>query len=358
MVMHKLAASAGAAIYKRAVEDKPDDELPTKLYLVLLINLIVFLPVFVYVSYTLGNLFPVLAIVENIDPPAYEPVSLNEDSASHVDDGPADRASTVKRDGAPKPISSSLRSLNRLLFSVAGWRANFRGIWASIAFGFVLSIFTGIFSSIPFVPGFVGIILANLALVQLSAAWVHIVISPPNPAPFWRRLPPFKRTFEATALPVVIYGVAYALSVVVPELVGDALGFNTWRPTNPGTIPDPGQYDRHSSWKGLILLLVTFAVWAIAFVPATVLLVRVQASLLPPDEDTIIPFDRSYDGTIEPAIVGGKGYVTMKDAIRTFPRSSWIRIYVLQAKIFGLVLASVVLFAAVVAPQVWLIAGR
>jgi hypothetical protein len=248
--------------------------------------------------------------------------------------------------------------LHRLLLSVAGWRANFRGIWASVAYGFAISLATGIFTAIPFVPGFVGVIIANLVLVQLSTAWVHIVISPPNPAPFWRRLPPFNKTFHATALPVTIYAVAYILSLEVPELIASLLGFANFHPTNPIAFPDPNQYDRHSVWKGLIVVLVSFAVWALVYMPALVILVRVQASLLPPDEDTIIPFDRTYDGTIEPAVVSGKGYVTTKDAIRTFPRSSWIRIYLLQAKIFGVVVATSLAFFAVVAPQMWLVAGR
>jgi hypothetical protein len=349
MVMHRVASLAGK-LSKRAMDEPVGgDETRQKLYLVLLLNLIVFLPVFIYVNYTIGNLFPTLAIVEDTNPPAYEPLSVHEEA-------PADPTSV--KDGSSQPVSSSLRSLHRTLLSVAGWRANFRGIWANIAYGFAISLATGFFTAIPFVPGFVGVIIANLVLVQLSAAWVHIVISPPNPAPFWRRLPPFKKTFQATALPVTIYAVAYILSLEVPELVAGLLGFQSFHPTNPGAIPNPGQYDRHSAWKGLIVLLVSFAVWALVYMPALVILVRVQASLLPPDEDTIIPFDRTYDGTIEPAVVSGKGYVTTRDAIRTFPRASWIRIYILQAKIFGVVVATLLVFFAVVAPQMWLIAGR
>lgn len=348
MVMHKVASLAGM-LSKRAVEaDDGDKNLP-KLYLVLLLNLVVFLPVFIYVNYTVGNIFPTLAIVEDTNPPAYEPLSVNEETSADP---------SAVQDGSSKPISSSLRSLNRLLLSVAGWRACFRGIWINIVYGFAISLATGFFTAIPFVPGFVGVIVANLVLVQLSTAWVHIVISPPNPAPFWRRLPPFNKTFRATALPVTIYAIAYIVSLEVPEVIAGALDFASFHRPYSGGIPDPTRYDRHSIWKGLIVLLVSFALWALVYMPALVILVRVQASLLPPDEDTIIPFDRTYDGTIEPAVVSGKGYVTTKDAIRTFPRSSWIRIYILQAKIFGIVVATLLAFLLVVAPQMWLISGR
>ena len=75
-----------------------------------------------------------------------------------------------------------------------------------------------------------------------------------------------------------------------------------------------------------------------------------QASLLPPDEDTIIPFDRTYGGTLEPAVVG-RGYVSVGDALRTFPRASWVRVYVLHAKIFAAVLLAYAVMLAVFMPQ-------
>jgi hypothetical protein len=348
MVMHKVASLAGV-LSKRAVEGEDGDKNMATFYLILFSNCIVFLPIFIYVNYTIGQIFPTLAIVEDTNPPAYEPLSVNEES-------PADP--TTVQDGSSKPISSSLRRLNRLLLSVGGWRSNFRGIWANIAYGFAISLATELFTAIPFVPSFVGVIVANLVLVQLSTAWVHIVISPPNPAPFWRRLPPFNKTFRATALPVTIYAAADIVSDEAPEMLARLLNLPGFRPTYPGTISDPGRYARYSIWKALIVLLVSFACLALVYLPAFVNLVRVQASLLPPDEDTILPFDRTYDGTIEPAVVSGKGYVTTKDAIRTFPRASWIRIYILQAKIFGIVLVTLLAFFAIVSAQMWLIAGR
>jgi hypothetical protein len=352
-MLHKIATTAGAALYKRASPGEPTDD-PRQVsgwaLLVLLLNLIVFIPVFVYMIYTLGQLFPVLAIIENTDPPAYEPVSLNEDS--HTDT--SDPNAAPKNDNAAragKPISSSLRSLDRLLRSVGGWRANFRGLVPCLAYIFAVSVVGAVFESLPLVPSFVGTLLASLALVQLSAAWVHIAVSPPNASPFWRRLPPFRKTFEATWIPTVVAWLAATVYVYIPTLMAWVLNLPLYDPSTPGEVP---VYDRHAVWKVLVLMLVSLAAWAILIVPSEVLQVRVQASLLPPDEDAIIPFDRTYSGTLEPAIVG-KGYVSARDAIMTFPRASWIRIYILHAKIFGVVFGMYLLMLAVMIPQVVLL---
>ncbi|OIW28441.1 hypothetical protein CONLIGDRAFT_644630 [Coniochaeta ligniaria NRRL 30616] len=345
-MMRSIASTAGAALYKRALDggDSPDDPKPVSgwVILVFLANFLVFLPVVIYLSYTLGQLFPALAIIENTDPPAYEPLALSDDAA----DG-----NTPSSTDAGKPISSSLRALNHLLYSVGGWRSSLRGLGAFLALSFAITFVAGIFAAVPFVPSFVGTLLASLALVQLSAAWVHIAISPPNPAYFWRRLPPFRKTLEATWLPTVASWAAVTVAGYLPTLTAWLVDLPLYDPSKPNDLPE---YNRHASWKALLVLLVTLSAWALFIVPAEVLLIRVQASLLPPDEDTIVPFDRTYDGTLEPAVVG-KGYVSARDALRTFPRASWVRIYVLHAKIFGAVLVAYGVMMAVVIPQILLL---
>ncbi|KAB5535198.1 ubiquitin carrier protein [Coniochaeta sp. 2T2.1] len=339
-MFQSLTGKATTALLRRAVEDNPDEpkQLPGWALLVLLANFVVFLPFVIYLSYTLGQLFPVLAIVENTNPPAYEPVALNEE---------ADNPDGTPRNDAGKPISSSLRSLNRLLYSVGGWRSSFRGLGAYVAYTFAVSIVAGIFTAIPFVPAFVGTLLASLALVQLAAAWVHIAISPPNAARFWKRLPPFRKAFEATWIPTVASWAAGTAVGYLPVLTALIVKLPLPDREHPNEVPE---YDRHAFWKVLIILLVTLVAWALVIVPTEVLLIRVQASLLPPDEDSIIPFDRTYDGTLEPAVVG-KGYVSWRDALNTFPRASWVRIYILHAKIFAAVLVAYGVMMAVFVPQ-------
>ncbi len=58
---------------------------------------------------------------------------------------------------------------------------------------------------------------------------------------------------------------------------------------------------------------------------------------------------------MEPAIVGGKGYVTWRNALKTFPRSSWVRLYVLYLKAFLVTWGVYFLWAVVVIPEMMLL---
>lgn len=187
-------------------------------------------------------------------------------------------------------------------------------------------------------------LLASLSLVQFSAAWVHIVITPQSPLHFWRRLPPFKKTFDATWRAVVMYWAAGEFTRFMPVLVAKLMGLDF------NTVNIQGA----SIGQGVVVFLLAIFLSIFVLIPAHVVLVRVQASLLPEDQETIIPFDRSFEGKVEPAVVGGTGYVSMKDAWATFSRSAWRRLVKLYVKIYLVSMALVVLTIAVVAPQVFL----
>lgn len=287
-----------------------------------------------------------LSMVESPNPPAYDRVPLNADAA---DD--AEAAPTSGEGDAPKPISASLRALNRLVYSVGGWRGSFRGFWCFVAYSVAMNAVAGFASVFPFVPTAVGTLLASLALVQLSATWAHVILTPSSPLRFFRRLPPLKKTFEATCFPTLLVWASMTVMTEVPRGVAYLIHLPIWDMTDP-VMPE---YHWSDSWKGFIIGLVTLVIYVIAVVPATTVLIRVQASLLQPDEDTIVSVDRSFDGTVEPAVVGGKGFVTMKNAFKTVSRESWIRIFVLQAKVFAVGMLVDIVMLAVIIPQVILV---
>lgn len=303
--------------------------------------------------------YPIFAIVEDENPPAYDPVNLNEDEAADVPGvGLVPPKPTA---GRPTTVTSSLRSINRLLTSNGGWRANFRGFFCMLAQALATAILFGSFSAfLPNVLASLATLLAALSLVQLSTAWVHIIVTPRSPLPFWSRLPPFKRTFDATARPVAAYWLASQVATWVPIAVGWALGldlpnFRFGAPTTtvPGTEPRPSD-----AWKSIVITLISLAFHILVVIPAEVVLVRVQASLLPEDADTIIPFDRSFEGKVEPRVVGGKGYATMTQAWATYSRAAWKRLVILYAKIIAVSAAVFLLMAAVVVPEVILMLSK
>ncbi|KAH9891414.1 putative ubiquitin conjugating enzyme [Xylariomycetidae sp. FL2044] len=337
------------AVYKRGEASMDRYEMPGWAWGIFVLDFIVFLPLVAMVGYSFQHLFPTLAIVEDPSPPAYEPVSLNDDSQSLAEDGApvADESATSQA----RLITSSLRGTVRALLSISGWTSLFRGIGCHIA----MSIATGIVYSIMvsvWIPALIAAPLAAIAMCQLYTAWTHIVISSPNPKRFWSRLPPFRKAFQATALPAAIYYLASELASFIPKLMASVMRMNVWDRSQPNSIP---QTDANDAWKAVIVLLLALVLHIFLVIPAQVIMTRVQASLLPEEDDTIVPFDRSFQGKVEPAIVGGKGFVTIKDAWNTFSRASWIRLVKLYVKIFFCGIGVSLLWVAVVVPEIFFI---
>lgn len=104
-----------------------------------------------------------------------------------------------------------------------------------------------------------------------------------------------------------------------------------------------------------VMILALFLQIAVQ-IPAYVVLIRVQASLLPADADTIVPFDRSFNGRIEPVVVGGRGYATVRDAWASFSKSAWRRIVMLEVKVIAITIASFFGLMVIVIPQIILLA--
>ncbi|RYP03384.1 hypothetical protein DL765_010519 [Monosporascus sp. GIB2] len=338
------------AVYRRGEASMDGYQLPGWGWGLLLLDIIVFLPAILVVSYTLQNIYPVLAMIEDPSPPAYEPVTLNGDTQSFADDT-SPVADEAARGSETRAITASLRATHRTLYGISGWVSYFRGFACHIAMSvgtmFIFSIMVGMS-----VPSLIAAPVSAIAFVQFYTAWVHIVISAPSPKPFWQRLVPFKKAFQATALPMVVYFFAIGISSFVPTLIGRALGLPQWNPSQPGDVP---QGDANDLWKALIVLIVSMVLKVFLVIPVHVVLTRVQASLLPEEDETIVPFDRSFQGTVEPAIVGGKGFVSPMDAWKTFSRASWVRLVKLYVKVFLVGLALSVAWMVVVVPELLVI---
>lgn len=303
-------------------------------------------------SYTLSCVYPALAIVENENPPAYEPVALDEDAPGH-----ANAAAVASADG--KPITSSLRATDRLMGSTGGFFARFRGLFVLWVTSFFNEILIGIFSGVlgrAFTP--LATLLAALTTVQFSTAWLHIVISHPKNVSNWKRLPLFKRAFDATWKPTVIFWVCYEISRWVPELLSVILDYQGPTLVDDGDKMPYWQTRPGDVWKSIVVLVVTVLINLAIIIPAKIVLVRIQASLLPEDDDPIVPFDRSFQGQVDPAVVDGKGYATLAVAWSSVTPSSWRRIIILQVKIFVTIIGALSLMLLTLIPQMWFIMER
>lgn len=360
MFSPKTITDIAAPLLKRHLDDVGEGpqvpQLPSWIWGVLFVDFLIFLPIAIFIAYTVGNIYPILAIVEDENaPPAYQPLSLDDpapDANADVEERSAGESGT-DRNGFP--VTSSLRRTHALLKSTGGWRASFRGFGCFIVYAVLSSIITqffgGIFSN---TLQALGALIASVALVQINTAWVHIILTPATSRAWWKRLPPFGNTFRAVALPTVISILATLVGLYIPILISIAAGIpfplSPHNPSSPSDSPSDGK----TAVFSLLLLLLGLVLAFFLSLPAVIVLVRIQASLLPPDEDTIIPFDRSFGGRIEPAVVGGRPFASIRDAWATLSRSDIKRIATLFVKIFFVNIGFWVVVAAFVVPQLFL----
>ncbi|GAB1319080.1 Ubiquitin carrier protein [Madurella fahalii] len=337
--------TVGGALVKRLADgggSTPDWRIPTVAWYFAIGDVLLFLPVLLIIGYTFNQIYPVLAAVE--DPlPAYEAVPMNDDDTRKDDNAPVITA----QEG--KPITSSVRATNRLLRSLGGWASNFRGFGYMLLVGFLTLTTVAIFTFIPFLPLRGAHLFALIALAPVSTTWTHVVITPPSSKSFFSRIPSARKTYIATALPIFALWSAAHLAVILPALLGRLIGFSA---LEPGYDSQPSGSDLG---KALCVGGVSLALQALLVIPAFTALTRVQASLLPADEDTIVPFDRSFGGRVEPEVVSGKGFASISAALRTVSCASWMRIYLQRVKLFGVAMGAYMVIVAVVVAQMLMI---
>ena len=303
------------------------------------------------IRYTFGQLIATLAIIESPEA-SFEPLPTidpdSDEAAPEVDGEPVDSEPVA---GRPTAITSSFRRSLELLKSKGGPPARFRGFnifVARIILSLMLSVFFGM------LPFTVNVILTNVALANFDLAWTHIVISDPSPKPWYRRIPGLS-AFKKVATPSAIVAVVVAVQInfSLPVLLVQI--YRLYKRIFNGTAPI--QSAPAVSLQSIFIVVLTLVLTTVLMIPATVVLTRVQASLLDDAEETIVPFDRSFGGKFVPEITGGPGVVGMLDAWKTFGWPARIRLLIIYLKAALLEIVVILIFAAVLAIELFAIAG-
>ncbi|TLD27156.1 hypothetical protein PspLS_05001 [Pyricularia sp. CBS 133598] len=341
-MLNAIRTTLGSDLSKRWVEQQVPKLPPISplLKTAFVFDFLIFLPLLLFVNYTLASVFTTLAVVENPDSaPSYAALAAHDEE----DGGIAQAGTPILRkqpdvNSPPAPagvVTSGMRSTFRHLYSTGGVRMFVRGIFCAWAIFVADTFIGGIFLAIPFVFPF-GRLVAYLALCQLHTAWVHIVISdrPRASLAFWRHLPPFGRTFNATKYAVGLFWLADTFTGATPYMIATFMG-------------DDGKINGRTLFALLIITTVMLAVRLPAFVALTL----VQASLLPEEEGTIVPFDRSFGGRVGPSELGGAEYLSVRGAIKSLNRESWVRIIKMFLKTFLVIVAMIIVISLVIAVQ-------
>lgn len=292
-------------------------------------------------EYTYNCVVATLAAIEDSNPDIYLRVDGDDINKPLDPNNPEPGPEVVDH---PAPITSKLRRAVKHLRSRGGFWSRFRGLSMYIALGMAHSFLIGIIP-IP-MSSFLGqLIVQPLVSVILSTwqmAWVHIVISEPSPKRFWQRIPSY-RTFAKIAPAAALESVLACAALLLPLAIAKAAGWINMQPDMDHAGSAMCRYLAVSALPVLLSLLIT--------IPGRVIFIRVAASMLPEEDETIVPFDRSFGGKVQPSIVGGNGKIGLLDAWNTFDRAGRVRFVKVIAKSFAIEAALVVLAVVALVAQ-------
>lgn len=177
--------------------------------------------------------------------------------------------------------------------------------------------------------------------------WIHVIISEPSSKRWYERIPrPFLRTWKKIAPAVAIWAVSSQVVTILPLLVTNSFGVLR-RLGDPDY--DPGMKDAYAGTGQLFFaMLLTVALFVLLQIPATVAMVRVAASMLPEEDETIVPFDRTFGGLTTPEIIGGQGKIGIVEAWKSFNGECRRRLLRTVIKVAAIIVATWFLFSFIV----------
>jgi len=121
---------------------------------------------------------------------------------------------------------------------------------------------------------------------------------------------------------------------------------------------EPGMKEAYVTAGQLFFaMFLTIALFILLQIPATVAMVRVAASMLPEEDETIVPFDRTFGGLTTPEIIGGQGKIGIVEAWRSFNWECRRRLLRTVIKVAAIVMTTWVLFTIVVMIEAQLLFG-
>ena len=258
-----------------------------------------------------------------------------------------------------KPITSSMRSAIKHLKARGGRLARFRGFHVALIYHIALNVGTNLMTSLfgslfgNFLTRSLAFIVVNIVLARLYMTWTHIIISNPSEKRWYRRIVSGKAA-RNIMVPTAVFAIA-KLSLFLPVFILETAGDMWQSPSSYGFEVEHAH--KFALFQVAMAAIAFIVIIVLVVIPADVTLKRVQASMLPEEDEAIVPFDRTFGGKVVPEILGGSGAVSMFDAWKTFDRSAIVRLLKLYAKIFLVQLVTTILFIMVVFGELRVIMG-
>ncbi|OAT10101.1 hypothetical protein BDBG_05782 [Blastomyces gilchristii SLH14081] len=301
--------------------------------LVFSVTAIVFGLISFAIQYTYGTVVATLAVVEDPHPDIYERIRDSPDDSS--------KTTNAVRPGPDValerlfPVTSTLRSAILHLRARAGPWSRFRGLGIYMCLVISRSILSQFFT---FGRG-----------NDLSHPLHSFGVLPPKWFPPLWRLPGSTFSWVKIAPAVALQSVASQLTFILPAHL--AMRSRVWSVNEGNPLSDP-EFDLRAEVAIAIgSFLLAICLTLLIELPATVTMIRVAASILPDQEETIVPFDRTFGGKVQPAILGGSGKIGLLDAWKTFTWPSRVRLLKVLVKTFAMMVPVTVACAIVIAGE-------
>jgi len=327
---------------------------------VVIITFFVFVVIANLIDYAVSQVVATLAMIETptcaiaVAPASEDDIAL-ETGDDQAKDGLLETGGPNITLVPQQPITAKIRGTLRHLRAHAGRASPWRGFmnnWLYQSSFIVIS--TNLESILPKFPGLMVVIYAitGALLAQIHVAWTHKVIAMPQKTRFWQRFVSFA-DWKALALPAALKSAATSLSILI--ILAFAVVFRLDKVGAPEATT-AGQ-TACTILKFLTLVAIIFACGLFLWLPAQVTYIRMESSLLPDNQDTIVPFDRTFEGKVTPKIHGGSGCIGFVDAWKSFQWEARRRVVKVYCKAAGLSVALGFLFAHVMLFEVWAFMG-
>lgn len=227
-------------------------------------------------------------------------------------------------------ITSSIRGTLRHLRREAGIWSPWRGFGANFVYLFAFSFFQGLITNffatvLPLSLATFAATVTNMVLLsKLALVCTHIMITAPECSSWWTR---YQKTSWDQAKKTVPAIVLWACALEIPTAV-----------LTLAAEPDISSTARTS------ILSVCLLLYILINLPATILLARIQASVLPDDAVTIVPFDKTFGQDTSDT----DGVLTVKKAIRSIDCAVIKRVCIFLVKSIPIVFATNVIFVVLI----------
>lgn len=285
-------------------------------------------------------------------------IPLSEEEANAKDGDLEQHPATVV---TIKPITSGIRSTINHVTTIGGTFARWRGFVPGFLYSLFLGALSGVFVSLlpKAIPGreVIAGVLSAVILARTHMAWTHAIISMPSSLRWYQRLAPMK-SIKKLWLPTVVNSIAGSAVIYLTKGFAMLMGLcskSIMKKYEEGQLPKSDY--AIIALKGLAVLVFAAFMALFVILPAAVTLIRVEASMLPDDQETIVPFDRTFDGKVVPEILGGSGAIGFVDAWRTVNWEARRRLIKFFLKNFLILATLVLVLVHVVIFEFWAILG-